>query len=508
MNVNIEERGEAIWDLDGAFVDDGERFLSISFVDTSAGAAIVDLLRGVDVERLFLNDTELDDRLEVLQDLTTLNRLDIGCSKRLTGEFLRYVPASVEDLFIRDCVVEDKWMRQLERLKNLKHLGVSGVTRFDEGFDVVAGLPRLEALGLHDVPISDRAIRSIDKLERLKSLQLFRCGITDASLPRIAKLTGLTDLDLSNTNISETGLPELHGMQQLKKLDVRTLDENLKVVPHLQVSDEAIRQLYLALPKCEISPWRAEFDKQRKQARRKTTRRKTEKVSFDRAAWVASAGEFMRGLPDRLDHVDPDELEFEAAPPLKNREFQKLAKALQQPLPEPLKRFLLEGSAEIRFRYCWEPKARSKPRKTLQSLISRKDIWGGAAICPASQIAEMQRICGEYANDPQFWLVDFPDEQALWKRSVPFVMMDNHDFLALDLGPTKRRKNPPVVYLCHDGDSSEIAPSFDVFMHEWQNVCYVGPEIWLLEPFRDEGTGHLDSQGDAASALRSMFGMT
>ena len=101
----------------------------------------------------------------------------------------------------------------------------------------------------------------------------------------------------------------------------------------------------------------------------------------------------------------------------------------------------------------------------------------------------------------------------LWCQSVPFIAVGNGDYLALDV--TKGAGRLPVLYLCHDGDAEdggdgrtafEISPSFDQFLADWEALCYVGPEIWLLAPFfADDGRGALHVEQPKATMWREII---
>jgi hypothetical protein len=49
-------------------------------------------------------------------------------------------------------------------------------------------------------------------------------------------------------------------------------------------------------------------------------------------------------------------------------------------------------------------------------------------------------------------------------------------------------------------------PSFTAFLTACERLGYLGPEIWMLEPFLDPATGHLDADSEPAQALRWAIG--
>ncbi len=67
------------------------------------------------------------------------------------------------------------------------------------------------------------------------------------------------------------------------------------------------------------------------------------------------------------------------------------------------------------------------------------------------------------------------------------------------------KADPPVIYLAHDDESREIASSFTAFLTAWERLGYLGPEIWMLEPFLHPATGHLDADSESAQTFRRAF---
>ena len=81
--------------------------------------------------------------------------------------------------------------------------------------------------------------------------------------------------------------------------------------------------------------------------------------------------------------------------------------------------------------------------------------------------------------------------------------MNNGDYLSLNI--TEEKDNPSVVYLSHDDESFIIAESFTDFLTHWERLCYIGPESWMLENFRNEN-GYINSVSNKAELLRELLG--
>ncbi len=80
--------------------------------------------------------------------------------------------------------------------------------------------------------------------------------------------------------------------------------------------------------------------------------------------------------------------------------------------------------------------------------------------------------------------------------------MNNGAYLGLDI--TEAKDNPPVIYLSHDDESFVISESFTDFLTHWERLCYIGPEVWILEKFRGEN-GYISSDSGKAEDLRKLL---
>jgi hypothetical protein len=219
---------------------------------------------------------------------------------------------------------------------------------------------------------------------------------------------------------------------------------------------------------------------------------------FDFRGWTLRAEAFTTGLTQLAGEV---RTETRVAPPLTLDALQRLEAALSRPLPLPLRSFLLEGSAHCACRYVWEPPEAISEQ--LPEIFGGGVTAGGANLCNAEELVDYCRGCQEWATET--WIAHFPEDQVLWLHAMPFASLRNGDYLGLDL--SKGERNPPVVYLSHDDHSSLIASTFETFLLAWERLCYIGPEIWLLDGFREPRTGLLDSETSRAEQLRRLFGV-
>jgi hypothetical protein len=245
---------------------------------------------------------------------------------------------------------------------------------------------------------------------------------------------------------------------------------------------------------------------------------------FDYRGWVERAKAFAekcRRLPGTVG------VKAEVTPPLSEKEVDSLAQSLPRGLPDPIRRFVTRGSADCHCHYWWQP----VPERNMEmpfdpelrkqvpfcSVFPDKTfIYGGADLCCAFAKGARPLVEGIVVIDRsgfknlQTGCKDMGEAMAsvelkeLFKRSVPFADIKNGDLLALDMGHPDTRK--PVVYLDHEGYAiPPLAPSFEDFLGQWEQLCYVGPEHWVLDSFRNPKTGFIDSRCDKAIELRAIF---
>jgi hypothetical protein len=203
---------------------------------------------------------------------------------------------------------------------------------------------------------------------------------------------------------------------------------------------------------------------------------------------------------DRIEgRADVEVRSRDVEPPLTPEQVESVAAALGRPIPDALRRFLIDGASRVACAYNYEPvdAALDELRSVLPDEIR---VYGGARLCAAAELPDYARSTREWARET--WVADDPDQRALWEAGLPFAALDNGDFLALDTRGGS--PDPSVLYLCHHEASSVLAPSFTEFLARWEQLCYLGPEHWLLDPFTG-ADGTLDAQTERAARLRGLF---
>jgi internalin A len=116
--------------------------------------------------------------------------------------------------------VKDEQLKQLQPLKQLKHISLSNPGITDAGLAHLSGFPELEELALMGAKgVSDEGLKEVGKLS-LKMLALPHAKITDEGLVHVAKLTKLNQLVLGGPLISDKGLKHLKPLTDLEILNL------------------------------------------------------------------------------------------------------------------------------------------------------------------------------------------------------------------------------------------------------------------------------------------------
>ncbi|HEX8696902.1 MAG TPA: SMI1/KNR4 family protein [Longimicrobium sp.] len=235
-------------------------------------------------------------------------------------------------------------------------------------------------------------------------------------------------------------------------------------------------------------------------------------MPYDYAGWLARAQAFVRGIGAREDRFAEVRTEVRVEPPVTPAELGRIAErrnALDsgdvgstgpRALPTELARFYTEGCGGCDCHYVCDG-----PDDDADALISevlgwQGAVYGGPVFFPAGELPDAVRSCREWAEET--WVADDPEALRFWRAGLPFARIENGDYLALDV--SHGGGDPPVLYLSHDDASLALAPSFTAFLDAWEKLCYLGPEVWLLDPFL-RADGQLDPGTPSAARLRRLL---
>lgn len=185
-------------------------------------------LEGVDLYGTIIEPKEL----EQLSALSRLRELYLpgpswnpGAGSKLdANEELKFLAplATLEKLhfslhFLTNVNVQDKGLKHLETLKNLRELRLAQgrIRNFS-----LAAFPLLESVDLSYSTATDEVLKSLAGSKHLKRLQLRDTLVTDAGLAHLKDVSTLEELDLYGLKISDQGLAHLRGLRGLRKLNL------------------------------------------------------------------------------------------------------------------------------------------------------------------------------------------------------------------------------------------------------------------------------------------------
>jgi hypothetical protein len=224
---------------------------------------------------------------------------------------------------------------------------------------------------------------------------------------------------------------------------------------------------------------------------------------FDYKLWTERAVSFALNLTKLTAYFDDVKSEISVHPPLTESELIEIASKTDRQIPQELISFWLTGSRHCDCTYiCESAKPEIVPQ--IEAIFdSFQEIYGGASFINAADLSQHLLNCRDWAEET--WIAEYPQDKSFWLNSVPFIEMNNGDYLALDT--TEAKDNPPVIYLSHDDESFVIAESLTDFLTYWERLCYIGPESWMFESFRGKN-GYINSDSVAADDLRRLLGLS
>jgi hypothetical protein len=137
------------------------------------------------------------------------------------------------------------------------------------GGEIMPGLDSIRGVIFYDAKDSDlKELRNdLESIRGLQSLQISGRQFTDAGLEHVSRLSSLRELYLQNTQVSDAGMRSLGGLQSLRTLDLMQTRVSDNGLSHLEtakslrrvwlggsaVTDEGCERLQRRLPDAEVS---------------------------------------------------------------------------------------------------------------------------------------------------------------------------------------------------------------------------------------------------------------
>jgi hypothetical protein len=139
------------------------------------------------------------------------------------------------------------------------------------------------------------------------------------------------------------------------------------------------------------------------------------------------------------------------------------------------------GALDCRYTFAVDPDDRAAAGAFINLFATSDRVHGGACVGPAHELPRFAQSCADRAE--VFVRAHDTDRADQWVESLPVIALSNGDYVALDIATAIDPDDPPVLYLSHDEDNVHLADSFTDFLTAWEHLCYIGPEIWLLDRF-------------------------
>jgi len=194
--------------------------LSIGFLPLVTGKGI-EKLKDLHLQWLFMPGLKLDNSLESLAKIPSLERLDLHDSW-LDDHQLSQLKNMTQLLYldINGTDITSKGIQNISNLTNMSflHMGINNI--HDEAIDFIMGFQTLYELDLHATMITDRGVKKLAHLKTLRNLDISATQTGDEGVAAIATLPYLEKLDLEGTYISDAALEKLKACKTLKLLRI------------------------------------------------------------------------------------------------------------------------------------------------------------------------------------------------------------------------------------------------------------------------------------------------
>lgn len=221
--------------------------------------------------------------------------------------------------------------------------------------------------------------------------------------------------------------------------------------------------------------------------------RLVERGAVDYGAWVRRLQAFIEGLRERSRPENRDFFRIEVAPPLTQAELKELEEKGGVSLPPPLRAFLTQGAASVKFQFGWPP---NEPQ---DSWIEEYELF-----CPAQELIGWHESCVSHAQNSGLSDPEWPLDYAFWRHAWLLTCDPAWDGVALWCH-SPDQPHYPVLCLDHEDKGYLVAPTFDEFLRQWEQLGYLS---WgALLDYRDED-GFLHATTPEAGKLRKELGLS
>jgi hypothetical protein len=158
--------------------------------------------------------------MQQLANIENLETIGLGLEEEKNLKyFARY--KNLKGLSLGTLITQEG-AREIAKMTNLRHLGLSTAKLDLDGFKEIAKLSELQSLSLPgQTNVDDAAVEILaGKLKQLEYLDLTHTSVTDAGLAHLQGLDKLATLVLNQTKVTEKGLIKLATLKGLRKLEI------------------------------------------------------------------------------------------------------------------------------------------------------------------------------------------------------------------------------------------------------------------------------------------------
>ena len=128
----------------------------------------------------------------------------------------RLAPNGLWGLHCERTPIEDRQLANLQGMRGLQVLDLTGTRVTDAGMIHLQGLQSLESLSLWDTSVTDIGMALVGRLTELRQLGLGNTRVTDSGLASFSALVEMRLLQLWGTDVRGPGLAHLHGLTNLE----------------------------------------------------------------------------------------------------------------------------------------------------------------------------------------------------------------------------------------------------------------------------------------------------
>ncbi len=224
---------------------------------------------------------------------------------------------------------------------------------------------------------------------------------------------------------------------------------------------------------------------------------------IDFTAWVMRARQFLRTLaylPGSI--VLSDQVDQPA-----DHHCQEWLNSDDCAATSEVRQFLRSASQDFAMNYDWTPPDHWNSRLSEFCPIA-KMISGGAGLCNWYELnIYNHNWFRDFFTAPKDYLLTPSDFDAAKQPGglLKIGVFDQEHRLSIEIGPSGEDRGVVHTFVSGAGPRHRLSLSFEQFLIDWENICYIRPHLENLQPWLDPTTGLLCPDPDKSRRLRALF---